>query len=147
MTPHPPPKMTQGGNDPPNPPPSPSTASLSGVARCWHSSAYFSLFSSLFFFDPPNRFVQIPRDLSWFRSCWLCYFRYSRVGATQLRGFRQQVNSIENSFHCSSVAIRPPRTKSGDFASVPLSLKNPCRSTRYDLHRFALLGQNAKKTN
>src|ERR1700732_3490997 len=77
MTPHPPPKMTQGGNEPPNPPPSPSTASLSGVARCWHSSAYFSLFSSLFFFDPPNRFVQIPRDLSWFRSCWLCYFRYS----------------------------------------------------------------------
>src|ERR1700738_2550797 len=32
--------------------------------RCWHSNAYFSLFSSLFFFDPPNRFVQIPRDLS-----------------------------------------------------------------------------------
>ena len=49
---------------PPNPPSSPSTASLSGVARCWHSNAYFSLFSSLFFFDPPNRFVQIPRDLS-----------------------------------------------------------------------------------
>src|ERR1700726_4704488 len=65
MTPHPPPpKMTQGGNDPLNPPSSPSTASLSGVARCWHSTAYFSLFSSLFFFDPPNRFVQIPRDLS-----------------------------------------------------------------------------------
>src|ERR1700720_3637568 len=60
----PPPKMTQGGNDLPNPPSSPSTASLSGVARCWHSNAYFSLFSSLFFFDPPNRFVQIPRDLS-----------------------------------------------------------------------------------
>src|ERR1700731_3777506 len=58
---HPPPKMTQGGNDPPNPPSSPSTASLSGVARCWHSNAYFSLFSSLFFFDPPNRSVQIPR--------------------------------------------------------------------------------------
>ena len=58
------PKMTPGGNDPPNPPSSPSTASLSGVARCWHSNAYFSLFSSLFFFDPPNRFVQIPRDLS-----------------------------------------------------------------------------------
>jgi chromosome segregation ATPase len=34
---------------------------LSGVVRCWHSNAYFSLFSSLFFFDPPNRFVQIPR--------------------------------------------------------------------------------------
>src|SRR6202163_2631960 len=60
---HPPPKMTQGGNDPPNPPSSLSTASLSRVARCWHSNAYFSLFSSLFFFDPPNRFVQIPRDL------------------------------------------------------------------------------------
>jgi hypothetical protein len=28
---------------------------LSGVARCWHSNAYFSLFSSLFFFDPPSR--------------------------------------------------------------------------------------------
>ena len=40
---------------------SPSTASLSRVARCWHSNTYFSLFSSLFFFDPPNRFVQIPR--------------------------------------------------------------------------------------
>src|ERR1700730_2171653 len=66
-----------GGNDPPNPPSSPSTASLSRVARCWHSNAYFLLFSSLFFFDPPNRFVQIPRDLSSFRSCWLCYFRYS----------------------------------------------------------------------
>src|ERR1700730_16723391 len=60
--PTPPPKITQGGNDPLNPPSSPSTASLSGVARCWHSNAYFSLFSSLFFFDPPNRFVQIPRD-------------------------------------------------------------------------------------
>ena len=35
---------------------------MSGVARCWHSNAYFSLFSSLFFFDPPSRFVQIPRD-------------------------------------------------------------------------------------
>src|SRR6202045_3255802 len=41
--------MTQGGNDPLNPPSSPSTASLSGVARCWHSNAYSSLFSSLFF--------------------------------------------------------------------------------------------------
>src|SRR6476659_3221104 len=61
---HPPPKMTQGVMTPPNPPSLPSTASLSGAARCWHSNAYFSLFSSLFFFDPPNRFVQIPRDLS-----------------------------------------------------------------------------------
>src|ERR1700730_6555926 len=59
IDPPPPPKMTQGVMTPPNPPSSPSTASLSGVARCWHSNAYFSLFSSLFFFDPPNRFVQI----------------------------------------------------------------------------------------
>src|ERR1700738_5340855 len=44
----PPPKMTQGGNDPPNPPSSPSTASLSRVARCWHSNAYFSLFLRYF---------------------------------------------------------------------------------------------------
>src|SRR6202040_2432733 len=43
----PPPKMTQGVMTPPNPPSSPSTASLSRVARCWHSNAYFSLFSSL----------------------------------------------------------------------------------------------------
>src|SRR6478736_4085812 len=43
------------------PPSSPSTAFLSGVARCWHSNAYFSLFSSLFFFDPPNRFVRVVR--------------------------------------------------------------------------------------
>jgi hypothetical protein len=57
---------------------SPSTASLSGVARCWHSNAYFSLFSSLFFFDPPNRFVQIPRGpFIVFDPGWLCYFRYS----------------------------------------------------------------------
>jgi hypothetical protein len=31
-----------------------STASLSGVARCWHSNAYFSLFSSLFSFASIN---------------------------------------------------------------------------------------------
>src|SRR3984893_17758397 len=48
---HPPPKVTPGERPPPTPPSSPSTASLSGVARCWHSNAYFSLFSSLFFFD------------------------------------------------------------------------------------------------
>src|SRR3984893_15917093 len=38
MTPHPPtPKMTQGVMTPLTPPSSPSTASLSGVARCWHT--------------------------------------------------------------------------------------------------------------
>src|ERR1700719_1814065 len=52
----PPPKMTQGVMTPlTNPPSSPSTASLSGVARCWHSNAYFSLFSSLFFFRPTEQ--------------------------------------------------------------------------------------------
>src|SRR6202035_2479492 len=35
-------------NVPPNPPSSPSTASLSRVARCWHSNAYFSLFLRYF---------------------------------------------------------------------------------------------------
>src|ERR1700738_1208113 len=73
--------MTQGGNGPLNPPSSPSTASLSGVARCWHSNANFSLFSSLFFFDQPSRFVQIPRDLSCAtRSCGslALLMRYSR---------------------------------------------------------------------
>src|SRR6202048_178592 len=38
MTPHhPPPKLTQGVMTPLTPPSSPSTASLSGVARCWHT--------------------------------------------------------------------------------------------------------------
>src|ERR1700738_1691473 len=49
----------------PNPPSSPSTASLSGVARSWHSNAYFSLFSSLFFFDPPNRLSGSVRAARW----------------------------------------------------------------------------------
>jgi hypothetical protein len=71
--------MTQGVMTPPNPPSSPSTASLSGVARCWHNNAYFSLFSSLFLFDPPNRFVKFRGTCHSFRSCWLCYFRYSEL--------------------------------------------------------------------
>src|SRR3984893_17585464 len=46
-TPHPPAQDDPGGgNDALNPPSSPSTASLSGVARCWHSNAYFSLFAT-----------------------------------------------------------------------------------------------------
>src|SRR5207342_3375338 len=53
---HPPAQDDPGGNDPLTPLHRLSTASLSGVVRCWHSNAYFSLFSSLFFFDPPNRF-------------------------------------------------------------------------------------------
>src|ERR1700682_5744821 len=57
---HPPPKMTQRGNDPPNPPSSPSTASLSRVARCWHSNAYFRYF--LRYFSSTHR-----TDLSRFR--------------------------------------------------------------------------------
>src|SRR3984893_18510586 len=57
---HPPPKMTQGVMTPPNPPSSPSTASLSGVARCWHSNAYFSLI--LRYFSSTHR-----TDLSRFR--------------------------------------------------------------------------------
>jgi hypothetical protein len=47
-----------------HPPSSPFNSILERVVRCWHSNAYSSLFSSLFFFDPPNRFVQIPQDLS-----------------------------------------------------------------------------------
>src|ERR1700730_3505460 len=65
-----------GCNDPPNPPSSPSTASLSRVARCWHSNAYFSLFSSLFFFDPPNRFVRFRGTFHSFDPVGFCYFRY-----------------------------------------------------------------------
>jgi hypothetical protein len=32
--------------------------------RCWHRNAYSSLFSSLFFRLPPNKFLQISQDLS-----------------------------------------------------------------------------------
>jgi hypothetical protein len=60
----PPPKMTQGVMTPPNPPSSPSTASLSGVARCWHSNAYFSLF--LRYFASTQR-----TDLSRFRGTFI----------------------------------------------------------------------------
>src|ERR1700736_3675443 len=51
----PPPKMTQGVMTPPNPPSSPSTASSSGVARCWHSNAYFLLFFFAIFLRPTEQ--------------------------------------------------------------------------------------------
>src|ERR1700730_7088785 len=66
---HPPPKMTQGGNDPPNPPSSPSTASLSGAARCWHSNAYFRYF--LRYFSSTHR-----TDLSRFRGTFHSFDRF-----------------------------------------------------------------------
>src|ERR1700681_3091708 len=40
----PPPKMTQGVMTPSTPPHHLQQHPLSGVARCWHSNAYFSLF-------------------------------------------------------------------------------------------------------
>src|SRR6202022_3820972 len=52
--------MTQGVMTPPNPPSTPSTASSSGVARCWHSNAYFRYF--LRYFSSTHR-----TDLSRFR--------------------------------------------------------------------------------
>jgi hypothetical protein len=52
--------MTRGGNDPPNPPSSPSTASLSGVARYWHSNDIFRYFLRYFSSTPRT-------DLSKFR--------------------------------------------------------------------------------
>ena len=42
----------------------PFNSILERVVRCWHSYAYSSLFSSLFFRLPPNKFLQIPPDLS-----------------------------------------------------------------------------------
>src|SRR6202035_640517 len=45
---------------------------------CWHSNAYFSLFSSLFFFDfHRTNFSGFRRTFHQFRSGWLCYFCYS----------------------------------------------------------------------
>jgi hypothetical protein len=41
---------------------SPFNSILERVARCWHSNAYFSLFSSLFFFDfHRTNFSSFPR--------------------------------------------------------------------------------------
>jgi hypothetical protein len=49
---------------PPNfaPPSSPFNSILERVVRYWHSNAYSSLFSSLFFRLPLNKFLQIPQD-------------------------------------------------------------------------------------
>src|SRR5258708_32960190 len=46
---HPPPKMTQGGNDPLTPLHRLSTASFSGVVRAFAYHRYFCFFLSLFF--------------------------------------------------------------------------------------------------
>src|ERR1700736_6524809 len=46
---HPPPKMTQGGNDPLTPLHRLSTASLNGVVRAFAYHRYFRFFLSLFF--------------------------------------------------------------------------------------------------
>src|ERR1700730_15850384 len=62
--------MTQGVMTPPNPPSSPSTASSSGVARCWHSNAYFRYF--LRYFSSTHR-----TDLSRFRGT---FHRFDPVG-------------------------------------------------------------------
>jgi hypothetical protein len=43
---------------------------------CWHSNAYFSLFSSLFFFDFHRTNFPDSTGFTEFRSCWLCNFRY-----------------------------------------------------------------------
>src|ERR1700730_11176831 len=56
---HPPPKMTQGGNDPLTPLHRLSTASLSGVVRAFAYHRYFRFFLSLFFSTPLNEFFQI----------------------------------------------------------------------------------------
>src|ERR1700736_6269692 len=74
---HPPPKMTQGGNDPLTPLHRLSTASLSGVVRAFAYHRYFRFFLSLFFSTPLNEFFQIQAYLITDFDCWLCYFRYS----------------------------------------------------------------------
>src|ERR1700731_86726 len=52
---HPPPKMTQGGNDPLTPLHRLSTASLNGVVRAFAYHRYFRFFLSLFFRLPLKR--------------------------------------------------------------------------------------------
>src|SRR6202011_2053240 len=74
---HPPPKMTQGGNDPLTPLHRLSTASLSGVVRAFAYHRYFRFFLSLFFSTRPNEFFQIQAYLITDFDCWLCYFHYS----------------------------------------------------------------------
>src|ERR1700730_12544326 len=51
----PPPKMTQGGNDPLTPLHRLSTASLNGVVRAFAYHRYFRFFLSLFFSTPLKR--------------------------------------------------------------------------------------------
>ena len=77
MTPTPPPKMTQGGNDPLTPLYRLSTASLSGVVRWWHSNAYFSLF----FFDfHRTNFSRFRRTFHQFRSFGFAIFATPSLG-------------------------------------------------------------------
>jgi hypothetical protein len=48
-----------------------------GRKRCWHSNACFRYFLRYFSRLPSNKFSRFRRAFHWFRSCWLCYFRYS----------------------------------------------------------------------
>src|ERR1700730_1368569 len=47
-----------------------------GRKRCWHSNACFRYFLRYFSRLPSNKFSRFRRAFHWFRSCWLCYFRY-----------------------------------------------------------------------
>src|ERR1700736_3646490 len=77
---HPPPKMTQGGNDPLTPLHRLSTASLSGVVRAFAYHRYFRFFLSLFFSTPLNEFFQIQAYLITDFDCWLCFTSFDPVG-------------------------------------------------------------------
>src|SRR3984893_3940770 len=71
MTPAPPLKMTQGGNDPLTPLHRLSTASLSGVVRCVAiATLIFRYFLRYFLRLPPNKFFQIPPDWDLSAASW-----------------------------------------------------------------------------
>ena len=63
---------------PPNfaPPSSPFNSILERVVRCWHSNAYSSLFSSLFFFDHRTDLSRFPGTFHSFDPVGFAYFRY-----------------------------------------------------------------------
>ena len=69
---------------PPNfaPPSSPFNSLLERVVRCWHSNAYSSLFSSLFFFFHRTNFSRFRRTFHSFDPVGFAIFAISRRAAT-----------------------------------------------------------------
>jgi hypothetical protein len=87
-----------------------SAASLSGVVRSWHSNDFFRYFLRYFLRPPPNKFSQIPPDLS----PALAALAHHRVSSCSLVASR-----FRSANHCSTsprVMPNPP---------IPWSRRSP----------------------